>query len=194
MTWENELYPIVKEQAYYAVLRYEEPERRKDKIQELVCQAYELYKSYIERGKPIRKQDFKAFITQRAKQVDLRSVCKKGYGGTSTIDVLSFYRRRPDSPTPVLAFDDWMTCSNSTRSKQLVDDTLAFHVDYHDWIAKLTALQKRIFQLLADGYKCSKIAEMLKTSAKCVKDAINELRCSFIQYFHIQQHKSLSFT
>ena len=77
MTWE-ELYPIVKEQAYYAVLRYEEPERRKDKIQELVCQAYELYKSYIERGKPIKKQDFKCFISQRVKEVDKRSICKSG--------------------------------------------------------------------------------------------------------------------
>lgn len=34
----EELYPVVKEQAYYAVLRYEEPERRKDKIQELIFQ------------------------------------------------------------------------------------------------------------------------------------------------------------
>lgn len=40
MTW-NELYPVVKEQAHYAVLRYDE--RRQDKVQELVCQAYEKY-------------------------------------------------------------------------------------------------------------------------------------------------------
>ena len=33
MTW-NELYPVVKEQADYAVLRYDE--RRQDKLQELV--------------------------------------------------------------------------------------------------------------------------------------------------------------
>ena len=28
----DDLYPIIKEQAYYAVLRYEEPERRKDSL------------------------------------------------------------------------------------------------------------------------------------------------------------------
>jgi hypothetical protein len=36
MTW-NELYPVVAEQAKYAVLRYDQ--RRQDKVQELVCQV-----------------------------------------------------------------------------------------------------------------------------------------------------------
>lgn len=190
MSW-SELYDIIKIQAEFAVMRYEEPERRKEKIQELICQAYELYQSYLAKGKPIDKNQFKQFITKRSREVDKRSVCKAKYGGTSTIDVLCYMRRRSDSPTPVIAFDDWMTAS--TRSKQIVDDTLAFHVDYHDWIAKLTAMQKRIFQCLVDGYKCSKIAEMLKTSATRVKETINELRLSFIKFFNIQ-HKSLSFT
>ena len=192
MIWEQ-LYPVIKEQAYYAVLRYEEPERRKDKIQELICQAYELYQRYLERGKPIRKQDFKCFITQRAKQVDMRSFAKKGLGGTSTIDVLSFYRRRPDSSTPVFCYDDWMTCNPS--SKKLVEDNLAFGVDYNDWISKLNKLQKSLLDLLIQGYKATKIAVKLKTSAKNIKERINELRLSFIRYFDIPvQHKSLSFT
>ena len=33
----DELYPIIKEQAMFSVFRYEEPERRKDKISELNC-------------------------------------------------------------------------------------------------------------------------------------------------------------
>jgi hypothetical protein len=37
----DEIYPVSKTQAYYAVLRYEEPERRKDKVQELICQSFE---------------------------------------------------------------------------------------------------------------------------------------------------------
>ena len=70
--------------------------RRKDKVQELLCQSYEKYSRDTVAGKEIKKQEYKCFITQRAKEVDQRSICKKGYGGTSTIDVLSFYRRRPD--------------------------------------------------------------------------------------------------
>ena len=179
MTWE-ELYPIVKEQAYYAVLRYEEPERRKDKIQELVCQAYELYKSYIERGKPIKKQDFKCFISQRVKEVDKRSICKSGKGGNSIIDVLSFYRRRPDSTTQVCRFDDWMTFDNRTKN---VDDTFAFNIDFHDWLAKLNKLQKQILNYLIQGYKTSKIAEMIRSTSSKVKQIINQLQELFVGYF-----------
>ena len=36
-------------------------------------------------GKEIKKQEYKYFVTSRAKQVELESICKKGYGGTSTI-------------------------------------------------------------------------------------------------------------
>jgi hypothetical protein len=183
MTWES-LYPIVKEQAYYAVLRYEEPERRKDKIQELVCQAYELYKSYIERGKPIRKQDFKAFITQRAKQIDLRSVCKKGLGGTSTIDVLSFYRRRSDSATPVLQFDEWMT--GSVYNKEVVDSTLAFNLDFKSWLEKLSDMQREVLDLLIEGYKASKIAEKIHQSAGTVRSIIKQMKEFFVRFFHIK--------
>ncbi|MCE1189840.1 MAG: hypothetical protein LWX56_11960 [Ignavibacteria bacterium] len=190
MTWE-ELYPILKVQAEYAILRYEEPMRRKDKIQELLCQAYELYKSYIERGKAIRKQDFKAFNTQRAKQVDMRSVCKKGMRGTSNIDVLGFYRRRPDSPTPVVEFDEWMTFNPKT--KENVDATLCFQIDYQEWLKKLTALQRKILNLLIEGYKTAKIAEKLHITVQKARTGIFALRSSFVTFFHIQQ-KSLCLT
>ncbi len=86
------LYTAGNEQAYYAVLRYDL--RRKDKVQELVAQSYEKYVHDIQLGKPIVEQNYKCFITQRAKEVDKRSVCKKGPGGTSTRDALSFYKRR----------------------------------------------------------------------------------------------------
>ena len=56
MLWDD-LYPIVHEQAYYAVLRYDT--RRKDKIQELICQPYEKYIRDIAADKPIKKQDYK---------------------------------------------------------------------------------------------------------------------------------------
>ena len=190
MTWEK-LYPVVKEQASYAIFRYEESERRKDKIQELICQCYDKYLRDIAAGKEIKKQDYKCFVTQRAKSVDQRSFAKKGLGGTSTIDVLSFYRHRPDSDTPVVRYDDWMLCT--PRSKQLVDENLAFNVDFNDWLMKLNASQKRLLDLLIQGYKTSRIAEKLRTSAKVVKDKINELRNSFVSFFSIK-HKSLQLT
>ena len=106
MSWE-ELYPVVREQAYWAVLRYDP--RRTDKIQELICQSYEKYCKDKAKGKEIKKQSYKCFVTQGAKEVDVRSYCKKGYGGTSTIDALSFYLRRSDIETQIMSFDEWMT-------------------------------------------------------------------------------------
>ena len=50
---------------------------------------------------------------------------------------LTFYRRKPDSDTPVVRYDDWMLCT--PRSKQLVDDKLAFNLDFNDWLKKLNA-------------------------------------------------------
>jgi hypothetical protein len=42
--------------------------RRKDKIQELVCQSYEKFIRDEAAGKEIKKQDYKCFITRRAKE------------------------------------------------------------------------------------------------------------------------------
>jgi hypothetical protein len=128
MSWE-ELYPIVKEQAYYAVLRYDP--RRKDKIQELVCQSYEKFTSDEAAGKDIKKQDYKCYVTQRAKEVDCRSVCKKGFGGTSTIDALSFYRRRPDIETEVVEYEEWMI--SKPWKKESLEDQVSFNGDFKDW-------------------------------------------------------------
>lgn len=169
MEW-PELYEIVKSLAYYAVLRYEEPERRKDKIQELVCQSYEKYERDLARGREIRKQDYKCFVTQRAKEVNTRSFVKSGGGGTSTMDPLGFYRRRPDSPTSVVEFEDWMT--RSVRKKEVVESTLAFNMDYKDWLAKLTKTQRKVLDLLIQGYKTSRIAEKTRMTAGTVKKVI----------------------
>lgn len=179
----DELYPIVKTQAYFAVLRYEEPDRRKDKIQELVCQSFEKYQRDLAAGRPIKKQDYKCFVTQRAKQVDCRSIVKGGGGGTSTMDPLGFYRRRPDSPTQVVEFDEWM--SVRADSKEKIEANLSFGIDYSDWLKTLNSLQRKVLAYLIEGYKCSKIAEMLKSSAAKIKQIILELRKAFVHYFHI---------
>jgi hypothetical protein len=189
MSWE-ELYPVVKEQAYYAVLRYEEPERRKDKCQELLCQSYALYKSYIERGKPIKKQEFKCFVSQRSKQLDIRSFVKKGYGGTSTVDVLGFYRRRSDSPTPVIEFSEWMV--NKPWSKEAVESQCDFNIDFQNWQKRLTRTENKILRLLIDGFSATKISVKLRLNYITVRDTIKRMKAAFIRYFHIVDNKPLA--
>lgn len=123
MTW-NELYPVVAEQAKFAVLRYDE--RRQDKVQELVCQAFEKYQHDLEAGREIKKQNFKCFVTQRAKQLDIRSVVKCGYGGTSQKDVLGYFLRRPDSKIRVTGLQEWMTIPSKSREAIDVVTNLCF--------------------------------------------------------------------
>jgi hypothetical protein len=173
----------VKEQAYYAVLRYDS--RRKDKIQELVCQSYEKFKRDKESGKDIKKQDYKCFITQRAKEVDVRSICKKGFGGTSTIDALSFYRRRPDVETEIVEFDEWMM--SKPRGKQAVEEQLSFDIDFKNWQRTLTQEENSILSHIMLGYKAMKIAEILQLSYYYVKTIISELKQAFLNYFRLEE-------
>lgn len=184
MSWE-ELYPVVKTQAYFAVLRYEEPERRKDKIQELVCQSYEKYKNDSLKGKDIKKQDYKYFVTSRAKQVDVRSICKKGFGGTSSIDALSFYRRRPDQDTEIVEFDDWMT--SKSWSKEAVEEQISFNIDFKDWQQTLTNEEKKILSHLMQGYKAKQIAEILQLTYQTVRTIILKLKQLFLDYFRPEE-------
>jgi len=182
VSWE-ELYPIVKEQAYYAVLRYDP--RRKDKIQELVCQSYEKFIRDKASRKKIEKQNFKCFVTQRAKEVDKRSFCKKGLGGTSTLDALSFYRRRSDVDTEVVEYDDWMT--SNPRGREAVENQLTFSIDFKDWQRTLTSEENQILSHLMQGFKASKIAEILKLSYHTVKNIISKLKQAFLDYFRLEE-------
>src|SRR5664280_2064179 len=175
----EELYPIVKEQASYAVLRYEEPERRKDKIQELVCLSFEKYQRDIAIGKEIKKQDYKCFVSQRAKQIDTRSICKKKTGGVSTTDVLGYFLRRPTSPIQVIEFSEWMT--SKPWNKEAIEEQVSFNIDFKSWQEKLTRIERRIFNLLLEGYSASKIAEKIKLSYLIVRDTIQRMKAAFIQ-------------
>ena len=178
MSWE-ELYPVVAEQAYWTVMRYDP--RRKDKIQELVCQSYEKYQNDRSRGKETKKQEYKCFVTQRAKEVDQRSICKKGYGGTSTIDALSFYRRRSDVNTEIVEYDDWMT--SKPWNKEAVEEQFSFNVDFKDWQNSLTKEEKTILSHLIQGYKAKQIAEILQLAYHTVQSIIKKIKEAFLNYF-----------
>ena len=185
MSWE-ELYPVVKTQAYFAVLRYEEPERRKDKIQELVCQSYEKYKNDSLKGKEIKKQDYKYFVTSRAKQVDVRSICKQGFGGTSTLDALSFYRRRPDVATVIVEFDEWMT--SKPWSRENIENEISFKIDFKDWQNKLTKQEKTILSHLMQGYKAKDISDILQLNYNSIRQIIILLKEKFLEYFSLAEY------
>jgi hypothetical protein len=187
MDWE-ELYPVVASQAYYAVLRYDP--RRKDKVQELVCQSYEKYRTDIGKGKEIKKQEFKCFITQRAKEVDLRSVCKKGLGGTSATDALSFYRRRPDSGTEIVEFSEWM--SSNPLKKDSVEESISFRIDFSNWQLTLPKIERRILSMLLKGYTATKIADKIKLNYVTVRETIKKMRTAFISYFQLTINKPLT--
>jgi hypothetical protein len=184
LSWE-ELYPIVKTQAYYAIFRYEEPERKRDKIQELICQSFDKYQNDVRKGKEIKKQEYKCFITQRAKQVDQRSICKKGYGGTSTLDALSFYRRRPDVDTEVVEFDEWMTAK--PWSRDAVENQISFQIDFKDWQQTLTTQEKTILSHLMQGYKAKDIADILQLTYQTVRTIILKLKQLFLEYFRLEE-------
>jgi hypothetical protein len=185
MSWE-ELYPVVKTQAYFAVLRYEEPERRKDKIQELVCQSYEKYQKDVHKGKEIKKQEYKYFVTSRAKQVDVRSICKKGFGGTSSIDALSFYRRRPDVDTVIVEYDDWMTAKS--WKKEAVEEQISFQIDFKDWQQTLTKQEKIILSHLMQGYKAKDISDILQLNYNSIRQIIILLKEKFLEYFSLAEY------
>jgi hypothetical protein len=177
MSWE-ELFPIVSDQSYWAIMRYDP--RRKDKIQELVCQSYEKFTRDVARGKEIKKQDYKCFVTQRAKEVDKRSICKQGYGGNSISDVLSFYRRRTDAE--IVAFDDWVIAK--PRSKEMVEEQISFNIDFKDWEATLDDLQKKILDYLMQGFSAKNISEMMSLAYAKVVNLIRGLKVAFLNYFN----------
>jgi DNA-directed RNA polymerase specialized sigma24 family protein len=113
--------------------------------------------------------------------VDVRSICKKGYGGTSTLDALSFYRRRPDQDTEIVEFDDWM--SAKSWKKEEVEEHLSFNIDFKTWQNTLSAQEHTILTHLIEGYKASKIAELLQLTYTTVKQIIKMLKDKFLEYF-----------
>ena len=177
MSWE-ELFPIVSDQCYYAVMRYDN--RRKDKIQELICQSYMKDQNDVARGKEIKKQDYKCFVTQRAKEVDQRSICKDGLGGNSIRDVMSFYRRRTDAE--IVEFDDWVV--SKPRLKELVEEQISFNIDFKDWTTTLDDLQKKILNYLMQGFSVKNISEMLSLAYAKVVKLIQGLKIAFLNYFN----------
>jgi len=184
MSWE-ELYPTVSDQAYWSVMRYDP--RRKDKIQELVCQSYEKYQNDVHNGREIKKQTFKCFVTQRAKEVDKRSICKDGYGGTSTIDVLSFWRRRPDVDTHIVELDDeWMTYK--PWKKEAVEEQISFQIDFKDWKKTLSKQEQTILTHLIEGYKAKDIADILQLSYTSIRQIIILLKEKFLEYFSLAEY------
>lgn len=97
-------------------------------------------------GHDITRQKYKQFITKRARELDTRSVVKQGYGGTSKIDALGYFRRRSDSKTDIVQFDDWM-CFDGNRNT--VEQNYNFQIDFKEFFSKLSEVQQKVFNLRA---------------------------------------------
>ena len=180
MTFE-EMYPILCATSYHVILRYDR--RRKDKMQELICQAYEKYKNDLESGREPKLNVYKAFIQQRAKEVDFRSVCKGGLGGTSTTDALSPYRRRPDQDVEIVEYDDWMV--TFSKKKELIEDSFTFPIDFKAWLLHLKRIEKKVLNYLLDGFPVSQIAEKINHTYAKTKLIIKQIQTAFLSYFNI---------
>jgi|ERR1035437_6429509 hypothetical protein len=74
----EEMYPTLRTQAYFAVMRYDP--LRKDKMQELISMAYVKYKKDIESCREPNLNIYKSFISKRSREIDFRSLCRKGMG------------------------------------------------------------------------------------------------------------------
>src|SRR5690606_2064146 len=123
--------------------------------------------------------------TQRAKEVDQRSFCKKGFGGTSTLDALSFYRRRPDVDTEIVASDEWMT--SKPCSRDAVETQISFQIDFHDWQQTLTQQEKTILSHLMQGYKVTDLVDILQLSYTTIRQIIKHLKEMFLEYFRLEE-------
>ena len=66
MSW-DELYPVVKTQAYFAVLGMKNRKEEKIKFRNLFVSLMKNFRMMSIKGKEIKKQEYKCFITQRAK-------------------------------------------------------------------------------------------------------------------------------
>lgn len=122
--------------------------------------------------------------------MDLRSVCKNKLGGTSTIDALSFYRRRPDSGTEIVQYDEWIS-SNALR-KDCFEDAISFQIDFSNWQLTLSKIERRILNLLLKGYTATKIAQKVKLNYITVREKINKMKAAFILYFQLNNNKPLT--
>jgi hypothetical protein len=184
-----EMYPTLRTQALYATMRYDP--KKKDKMAELLAMAYVQYKKDIESCKEPNLNNYRAFISKRAREVDFRSVCLGGLGGNSTLDALSPYRRRPDQDIEIVEYDDWQ--DTKLRNKERVEDSFAFPIDFSNWQKTLHRTERRILKLLLDGYNAAKISEKLKLKYATVRDCINCMKAAFIRYFHINNKTLYAF-
>jgi len=118
--------------------------------------------------------------------VDVRNICKKGYGGTSSLDALSLYRRRPDVETVIVEFDDRM--SSKLLKKEAVEEQISFNIDFKDWQQTLTKQEKTILSHLMQGYNAKDISDILQLNYHSIRQIIILLKEKFLEYFSLAEY------
>ena len=71
--------------------------------------------------------------------------------------------------------------------KESLEEQISFNVDFKDWQRTLTSEEKNILSHLMQGYKASKIAEILKLSYQTVRTIISKLKQAFLDYFRLEE-------
>jgi DNA-binding NarL/FixJ family response regulator len=58
--------------------------------------------------------------------------------------------------------------------EKFLNDTAAFQIDFKAWKERLTRTEKKVLQLLMEGYRAMKISELLKLSYDTLKKLSKE--------------------
>ncbi len=58
-----------------------------------------------------------------------------------------------------------------------------FNVDYSIWIIRLDDLQRKVVEILIEGFKLKEIAKFVKATVSKVKSIVKEIQQQFVNYF-----------
>ena len=76
---------------------------------------------------------------------------------------------------------------NETFSDLIIEEQISFSIDFKDWQKTLSPEEHTILSYLIQGFKASKIAEILQLSYQTVKIIISKLKQMFLDYFRLEE-------
>jgi DNA-binding NarL/FixJ family response regulator len=84
------------------------------------------------------------------------------------------YLSTEEDPMLKLKLLNMMIGGSKGRKKEAVEDAYAFQIDFKAWKERLTRTEKKVLQLLMEGYRAMKISELLKLSYDTLKKLSKE--------------------
>ncbi len=164
----------------YNIPRYEFIDLR----QELVCQTLAEYRRIKEKGKEPDLLLLKKFLCMRKKELWSRSFVGKNGGGASTRDIMSQKHLWNGTYEKVDFIDDLPNSKMNTR--QRVEESISFYVDFRLFLEKLTKIQRQIINLLISGFRLKEIGRRLRQSDYKIKQIIDSVKEAYLKYFEVE--------